>query len=211
MNTAARASSEQSQSNTIRVMIVDDHEVVRVGLATLLNLEPGFTVVGEASTRSDAVREAERLRPEVILMDIRLPDGSGIDACRVIRERYPECRVLFLTSYSDAKTVQEALRCDANGYLLKEVDSDYLFDAIRTVARGDRLLGSGITENLLDRLRSVTPEGQRQDAAALEDVERRMLSLIAEGKTTREIAAVLQLTNDATRNYLTSIYRKLEI
>lgn len=195
----------------VRILVVDDHAVVRIGLKTLLELEPGFTIVAEAGTNEEAVRLARHTRPDVVLMDIRLPDGSGIDACRAIRKHSGSTRVLFLTSYSDAGTVQEALRSGANGYLLKEADADYLIEAIRTVARGDSLLGTSITSQVLECIRGAAMEGSPPASTALADIERRMLSLIAEGKTNREIADQLQLSLEDARNYLTSIYRKLEI
>ena len=195
----------------VRVMIVDDHAVVRIGLKTLLELEPDLSVVAEAGTQEDAIRMADVTRPDVVLMDIRLPDGSGIEACRVIRRQLPSTRVLFLTSYSDTKTVQDALRSDASGYLLKEVDSDHLIEAIRAVAKGNSLLGSSITEQVLECIRGAPAAGVAPGPAPLVDLERRMLSLIADGRTNREIAEQLQLTIDETRNYLTSIYRKLEL
>ena len=198
----------------IRIMIVDDHEVVRQGLKTLLERREHFAVVAEAGSVEEAVREALRSAPDVIIMDVRLPDGTGVEACREIRAERPETRVLMLTSYADDEAVFASLMAGAAGYLLKQMRARELVHAIETVASGGSLLDPAVAERALRRLRAAAA-GERSSEerllASLTEQERRILPLIAEGKTNREIAAELYLSDKTVKNYVSSILSKLGV
>lgn len=188
------------------VMIVDDHSVVRMGLRTLLSRAPGLQVVGEASRAAEAVEQALALNPDVILMDVRLPDGSGIECCRAIREQRPKIRVLMLTSYDDRDAAVAAVIAGASGYLLKQVEPEQLLRSIGLVAEGHSLLDPSVTKGVLDRL--------RQGAGAeveLTERERSILALVGEGLTNREIAGRLFLSEKTVRNYVSIILQKLDL
>lgn len=193
----------------LRILIVDDHEVVRLGLRALLERHPNFVVVDEAASAAEAVQKALRHRPDVIVMDIRLPGRSGIDACREIVAQMPDARVIMLTSYADDELLFEAIQAGACGYVLKQVGSGDLVRAIEAVGRGEALLDPAVTRRVLERVR----EAARQQAAAafadLTDQELRVLALVAEGKTNREIAEVLHLGEGTVRNYVSNILGKL--
>ncbi len=200
-----------SKVKTIRVMLVDDHEVVRVGLRTLLSQNHGMRVVAEAATAQAAVAEAVRVKPDVILMDVRLPDGSGVDACREILSSRPDVRVVFLTSFADDDSVLAAVLAGAHGYVLKEIDSAALVHAIHTVSEGRSILDPTVTERALDwvkGLKSGTPLPQTEP---LSPQESRVLSLVAEGKTNKEIATAMGLSDKTVKNYLANVFQKLHI
>jgi DNA-binding NarL/FixJ family response regulator len=195
---------------TTRIMLVDDHEVVREGLRALLTKREGFQVVAQAGTVADAISEAARARPDVIVMDVRLPDGSGIEACREIREAQPETSVIILTSYADDDAVFASILAGASGYVLKQTRGTALADAIAAVARGESLLDPGVTQKVLERVRA----GQRKSTdpmEALNDHEHRILQLIAEGKTNKEIAAEVFLSDKTVKNYVSNILTKLNL
>ena len=187
----------------IRVLLVDDHEVVRAGLRALLNGIEGMEIVGDAGSVAEAVREAARLLPQVILMDLRLPDGSGLDACREILSAAPRTRILFLTSYSDEQAVMSTVLAGAAGYVLKDIGHRALVEAIREAAAGRSILDPRITEPVVSRVRNT--------AAALSAQEQRVLSLVVEGKTNKEIAAALGLSDKTVKNYLSNAFLKLGI
>jgi two-component system response regulator DevR len=191
----------------VRVFLLDDHEIVRRGIADLLNAEPGITVVGEAGTADEALRRIPATRPDVAVLDARLPDGSGIDVCRDIRSANPNIRCLILTSYDDNDAVFAAVMAGASGYLLKEIRGTSLVDAIQQVAQGRSLLDPSVTERLLTRLR----EGPRQDErlAALSDREREILGLIADGLTNKQIGERLFLAEKTVKNYVSGLLAKL--
>lgn len=192
----------------IRILIVDDHEVVRMGLRGLLERNPGFTVVGEAGSADEAIQKADETPVDVVVMDVRMPDGSGIEACRVIRQNHPDTKVIMLTSYADDEAVFASVMAGASGYVLKQIGSQELVDAIRTVAMGGSLLDPTVTGQLLNRMRSLSHRGG--DAAEeLTEHERNILALIAEGKTNKEIAATLYLSEKTVRNYVSSLLSKL--
>ncbi|MEW6247370.1 MAG: response regulator transcription factor [Nitrospirota bacterium] len=195
----------------IRLLLVDDHQVLRLGLRTLFAEAGGFQVVGEAGTKAAAVTEAARLKPDVVLMDVRLPDGSGIEACREIRAARPETRVLFLTSYADDDAVLATILAGADGFLLKEIGGEELLRAARTVADGQSILDPAVTERVLARLKSVpaTSHGEKRDA--LSPQEERVLALVAEGKTNKEIAVALNLSEKTVGNYLGNVFQKLHV
>lgn len=194
---------------TIRIMIVDDHEVVRVGLRALLERRPDFRVVAEAGSAGEAVQKALDHRPDVVVMDIRLPGGNGIEATRRIVEALPETRVIMLTSYAEDELLLEAIEAGASGYVLKQIGSDELVTAIERVARGEALIDPSMTPTLLRHLRAARRSAMASAFKDLTEQELRVLALIAEGKTNREIAQTLFLSEGTVRNYVSSILSKL--
>ena len=196
-------------SGRIRIVIVDDSEVVRVGLGALLGTDPGLKIVGEADTVVSGVETYARLRPDVVLLDIRLPDGTGIDACRQLLKQVPETRVLILTSVVDDSTVDEAIRAGAHGYLLKEIDGRGLIAAIREVAAGKSILDPAITARVMQIVKSGG--AGRDTLASLSPQERRVLALIAEGCTNREVGVKLGLSEKTVKNYLSTVFEKLHV
>jgi len=191
-------------------MLVDDHEVVRMGIRTLLERRPGFTIVGEAGTAAEAVSMARQCEPDVIVMDIRLPDGNGVEATREIRGERPETRVIMLTSYADDEAIYGSIMAGASGYLLKQTGGQSLAEAIERVAGGESLLDPGVTAQVLERMRALA-RGEGDELAALSDQERKILSHIAEGKTNKEIAEVVFLSDKTVKNYVSSILSKLNL
>ena len=196
----------------IRVMIVDDHEVVRIGLRSLLQRVEDLEVVGEAGSAEESIRKVDTLAsqgtpPDVIVMDVRMPGGSGIDACRAIRAKYPAIKVIMLTSYTDDEAVYASVMAGAAGYVLKQVGSDDLVKAIRTVHAGGALLDPATSQRVLERMRSKDPLGDLPEP--LTEQERRLLELIAEGKTNKEIAQEVFLSEKTVRNYVSNILAKL--
>jgi two-component system, NarL family, response regulator DevR len=183
-------------------LLVDDHEVVRAGLRALLAGIEGMEIVGEAGTVAEAVSEAARLAPEVILMDLRLPDGTGIDACREILSSTPRTRILFLTSYSDEQAVMSTVLAGAAGYVLKDIDHRTLVAAIRDAAAGRAILDPRITDPVVRRV----PKTE-----ALSAQEQRVLALVVEGRTNKEIAAALGLSDKTVKNYLSNVFQKLGV
>lgn len=194
---------------TLRILIVDDHEVVRLGLRALLDRHPDFTVVDEAGTAREALQKALLHRPDVVVMDIRLPGRSGIDACRDIVSQLPDTRVIMLTSYAEDELLFDAIEAGACGYVLKQIGSDDLIRAIETVGRGEALLDPSVTRRVLERVREAARRDEVAAFAELTEQELRVLALIAEGKTNREIAHALYLGEGTVRNYVSSILSKL--
>jgi len=195
--------------STIRVMLVDDHEIVRQGLRTLLERREHLQVVAEAGSVAEAVEVGVRVRPDVIVMDVRLPDGTGIEACRDIRAECPDVRVLMLTSYADDEAVYASIIAGAAGYLLKQTRGRELVSAIERVAAGESLLDPEITAAVLTRMRDMAAGKHHDKLAELSDQERRILNLIAEGRTNREIAATVFLAEKTVKNYVSTILNKL--
>ena len=195
----------------LRVLIVDDHEVVREGLRSLLNRREGINVVGEAGTVGTAVEEAARLRPDVVIMDVRLPDGSGVEACREIRQENPDAKVIMLTSYADDEAVFASILAGAAGYLLKQTRGQALAEAIEAVAQGGSLLDPAVTQKVLERVRSLGGRRPDDSLASLSDQEQKILLLIAEGKTNKEIAEEIFLSDKTVKNYVSSILSKLNL
>jgi DNA-binding NarL/FixJ family response regulator len=193
------------------VLIVDDHEVVRVGLRTVLSREDSINVVGEAATVTDAVVECCRLKPDVVLMDVRLSGGSGVDACRAIRDSCPATRVLFLTSYQDDEAVLAAVVGGASGYLLKQVNAEGLLRAIHAVAQGQSILDPAITQPLLTRMRLQKGEAFEPQRTTLSTQQQRVLALVAEGKTNKEIGLSLVLSDKTVKNYIRFIFQKMKV
>ena len=190
----------------IRIMIVDDHEVVRLGLSSLLSRQPGWAVVAEAGAETEAVRKAEEYKPDVIVMDIRLREGSGIEACRTITRQHPQIKVIMLTSFVEDELLFSAIEAGAAGYVLKQVGNEDLIRAIETVAHGEALLDPSVTGKVLAKLRESTRSSAFSD---LTEQELRVLALISEGKTNREIAQNMHLVEGTVRNYVSNILGKL--
>jgi DNA-binding NarL/FixJ family response regulator len=191
-------------------MIVDDHDVVREGLRALIQKQTQCTLVAEADTVASAVKEAIRAKPDVVIMDVRLPDGSGVEACREIRASRPDTKVLMLTSYADEEAVLSSIMAGASGYLLKQTRSQDLVRAVERVARGESLLDPSVTTRLLERLRSGAG-AKDDDLSLLSEQEQRILDLIAEGKTNKEIALEIFLSDKTVKNYVSSILSKLNL
>lgn len=192
----------------ISVMIVDDHEVVRLGLRAVLEPEDDIQVVADAATADAAIREARIKRPNVVLMDVRMPGKDGIQACREIRERLPATRVLMLTSYSEEQAVLAAVLAGASGYLLKNVGRAELLRAIRVVAAGESLLDPAVTSAVLARLKDLSTREDPQ-VALLSKREREVMALVAEGRTNKEIAGELIISENTARNHVSRILDKL--
>lgn len=195
----------------IRIVIVDDHRVVRSGLTALLGQYPWIEVAGEAGTVAEAVRETVLLKPDVVLMDVRLPDGKGYEACREIRRQAPDTRVLFLTSFADEEIVLESLDAGADGYLLKEIDEEALVRGIQEVAAGRSILDPAVTRRVLERTRQPPGSTAREKWESLSPQERRVLALVAEGKTNKEIAMALDLSDKTVKNYFSNLLDKLQL
>lgn len=186
----------------ISLLLVDDHEVVRAGLRTLLGASEGIEIVGEAGSVAEAVAEAERARPAVVLMDLRLPDGTGLDACREILSNAPLTRILFLTSHSDDQAVVSTVLAGAAGYVLKDIGHQALVRAIHDAAAGRPILDPRVVEPVISEVRR---------AEALSAQERRVLALVVEGKTNKEIAAALELSDKTVKNYVSNAFSKLGV
>jgi two-component system, NarL family, response regulator DevR len=201
----------EATDRPITLLVVDDHEVVRQGLVALLGRRPGFQVVGEAGTVAEAVESARRFQPDLVIMDVRLPDGSGIEACREIRADLPDTRVVMLTSYPDEDAVLSAIVAGASGYLLKQVRARDLVAALETVARGESLLDPAVTGRVLDRVRRIATSSEPDELALLTPQEQKILLLVAEGKTNKEIAAEVFLSDKTVKNYVSSILAKLNL
>ncbi len=194
----------------VRVLLVDDSELVRTGLRTLLSGEAGLSIIGEAGTVAGAVEACQRHQPDVILLDIRLPDGTGFDACRQILRRLPETRVLILTSVVDDTLIDEAIRAGTHGYLLKEINARGLVQAIFDVAAGKSILDPAVTARVL-QLVKTGPGNPSASLASLSPQEQRVISCIAQGKTNKEAGTELGLSEKTIKNYLGNIFEKLHI
>lgn len=194
-------------TGVIRVFLMDDHEIVRRGLADLIGLERDMEVVGEAGTAADAMHRIPAAKPDVAVLDVRLPDGSGVEVCRDIRASMPEVHCLMLTSYADDEALFDAIMAGASGYVLKEIRGNDLVEAIRQVAAGKSLLDPMATQRVLERLRN----GERHDSRldALSDQEKRILDLIGEGMTNRQIGESMHLAEKTVKNYVSSLLAKL--
>jgi two-component system response regulator DevR len=198
-------------ARVFRLLVVDDHEVVRQGLVALLDRRESFQVVAEAGTVAEAIEQAHRVRPDIVIMDVRLPDGSGIEACREIRAELPETRIVMLTSFPDEEAVLSAIVAGASGYLLKQVRARDLVAALEAVGRGESLLDPAVTEKVLDRVRRIATGTYTDELAQLTSQERKILLLVAEGKTNKEIAAEIFLSDKTVKNYVSSILSKLNL
>ena len=202
--------SEPSE-RPLRLLVVDDHEVVRQGLVSLLDRRSGFDVVAQAGSVAESIALAARYEPDLVIMDVRLPDGSGIEACREIRAARPETRVVMLTSYPDEEAVLSAIIAGASGYLLKQIRGRDLVSALESVGRGETLLDPAVTEKVLERVRRMASGSATDELADLTAQERKILLLVAEGKTNKEIAADVFLSDKTVKNYVSSILSKLNL
>ena len=206
-----RPSLPFTKDKAIRLLLVDDHEVVRIGLRTVLNNNQGITVVGEAGTKVAAVRAVNRLRPDIVLMDVRLPDGSGVEACRDILAKYPATRVIFLTSFTDDDSVLAAVLAGAQGYILKNIDSSLLIRSIHSVCKGQSILNPAVTQRAQYWIKAQPALAGSVQRQSLSPQEERVLALVAEGLTNKEIGAALQLSDKTVKNYLANMFQKLRI
>ena len=192
---------------TIRIFLLDDHELVRRGLRDLLETEEDLEVTGEASTAEEALRRVPAARPHVAVLDVRLPDGSGVEVCREIRSAHPEVRCLMLTSFADDEALFDAIMAGASGYVLKQVRGNELVEDIRRVAAGQSLLDPAVTARVLDRLRRGPEEDEQ--VASLTEQEQHILELLAEGLTNRQIAERMYLAEKTVKNYVSNLLAKL--
>jgi two-component system, NarL family, response regulator DevR len=195
----------------LRVMLVDDHEIVRDGIKGMLDTQDDIVVTAQAGSVQEAIDEAARTRPDVVVMDVRLADGSGIEATRQIRADHPETKVLMLTSFADDEALFSSIMAGASGYVLKQVKPGELLRAIRAVGAGDSLLDPGVTTAVLDRLRKGKHLLKDEKLARLSAQEERILTLVADGRTNREIGEELHLAEKTVKNYVSSILSKLEV
>src|SRR6266508_3250 len=195
----------------LRLLVVDDHEVVRQGLVSLLDRRAGFEVVAQAGSVAESIDQARLHRPDIVVMDVRLPDGSGVEACRAIRDELPGTRVIMLTSFPDDEAVLSAIVAGASGYLLKQIRARDLVSALEAVGRGESLLDPAVTERVLERVRRIAAGGANDELSALTPQERKILMLVAEGKTNKEIATDVFLSDKTVKNYVSSILSKLNL
>jgi len=193
----------------MKIVLVDDHEVVRQGLKVLIDSQDDLEVVGEAGDVENATRQVGYHSPDVVVMDVRLPDGTGVEACREIRSRWPDVKVLMLTSYADEEALVSSIMAGASGYVLKRIDSEDLVDAVRRVGNGESLLDPNLTERLFARIRGDEPDDPL--LARLSPQERKILDLIADGLTNRQIAESLFLAEKTVKNYVSNLLSKLEM
>lgn len=195
----------------LRIVLVDDHEVVRLGIKSLLGRHPQFQVVAEAGNAQEAVEQAVQHKPDVVIMDIRLPGKSGIEATQEITKKLPETKVIVLTSFAEDNLLFDAIMAGASGYVLKQIGSGELVRALETVARGEKLLDPAVTQKVFDRVRQTAREAQGENFARLTNREIQILALVAEGKTNKEIAEKVFLSEKTVRNYVSSILDKLNL
>lgn len=197
----------------IRILLVDDSELVRRGIKTVLSAEtdPPMQVVGEAGNVAEAIAQCQRHKPQVVLLDIRLPDGSGLEACRRILQALPDTRIIVLTSYSNDNYVYEAVTCGAQGYLMKEIDPAGLVQAVQDVAAGRSILDPDATSRVLRLLRGGNSGEQGADLSILSAQERRVLALVAEGLTNKQVGEQLKLSENTVKNYLVNVFEKLQV
>jgi two-component system, NarL family, response regulator DevR len=194
-----------------RIILVDDHEVVRLGLKSLLERHTQFDVIGEAASAREAIEMVSNLHPGVVVMDIRLPGTSGIEACEEITRRFPETKVIMLTSYAEDEMLFSAIRAGASGYVLKQINGEDLVRAIESVSRGEALLDPAVTQRVFQEVRRAVKEEEASAFAHLSQQEKHVLLLVSEGKTNREIAKALFLGEGTVRNYVSSILSKLGV
>jgi DNA-binding NarL/FixJ family response regulator len=203
--------AEEPPPSRLRVMLVDDHELVRDGLRAVLGASGEFDIVAEAADEAGAIREFERTSPDVVLMDVRLGSGSGIEATREMRARRPETKVLMLTSFADDEALFASVMAGAAGYLLKQIRGGEIVAAVRAIGAGGSLLDPALTRTVLDQWREARSRLRDERLARLSAQEERILSRVAAGRTNREIAAELHLAEKTVKNYVSSILDKLEV
>ncbi len=195
----------------IRIIIVDDHEIVRIGMRSLLEQYPQYEVVSEAGNAKEAVEQVQSFNPDIVLMDIRLPGKSGIDACEEIKRFAPDTKVIMLTSYAEDEMLFSAIKAGASGYVLKQIDSEGLIKSLEAVSRGEASLDPAVTQRVFQEVRKAVKEEEAASFANLSQQEKMVLKLVSEGKTNREIAQALYLGEGTVRNYVSSILSKLGV
>jgi DNA-binding NarL/FixJ family response regulator len=195
----------------LKVLLVDDHEVVRLGIKSLLSHYTQFEVVAEAGTADEALRQAREYKPDVVVMDIRLPGKSGIDATREITSELPQTKVIMLTTFADDELLFDAISAGASGYVLKQIDSHELINALERIGRGESLLDPAVTQQVFKRMRETNRQAESQAFAALSEQELKVLGLVAQGKRNKEIAEHVFLSEKTVRNYVSSILSKLSL
>jgi len=194
-----------------RIIIVDDHEVVRLGLRSLLEQYPQYEVVAEAINAKESIDQVEIYKPDIVLMDIRLPGKSGIDACEEIKSKHPEIKVIMLTSYAEDEMLFSAIKAGASGYSLKQIDANGLVKSLEAVSRGEASLDPAVTQRVFEEVRRAVKEREASSFSELNQQEKMVLKLVSEGKTNREIAQTLYLGEGTVRNYVSSILSKLGV
>ena len=195
----------------IRILLVDDSEVVRIGLAAVLGQEPDLEIVAQAGTSSEAVTQAQRFRPDLVLMDVRLPENGGLQAGREILDQLPGTRVLFLSAFNDDELVRAAIVIGAHGYLLKEIDAQTLIDSLKRVAGGESILDPTLRSGMVDWVLRNVPDTEEPERPPLTPQEERIIALVADGKTNKEIAAAMEISPTTVKNYLHNIFEQLGI
>jgi len=195
----------------VRLMLVDDQELLRMGLCKLFEGSKTIRVVGQAGNAADAVRQADRLKPDVVLMELRLPDTSGVEACRRIRSAHPHTRVLFFTAYQDQSSLLASTYAGASGFVLKQIAGHQLIRAVETVARGGSFIDSAMADAIVQQIRASAASGEVRRKIVLPSQQRRVLALLAEGKTNRQIAAALSLSEKTVTNYVRIVFQKLRV
>jgi two-component system response regulator DevR len=195
----------------LRILLVDDHEVVRVGVRALIERQPEMEVVGEAGTVREAVTKARQLAPDVVVLDIRLPGGNGLDACRQIKAHRPETRIIILTSFPDDEVLLDAIASGADGYVLKQIGSDELIRALERVGRGENLVDPALMDRVFAKMREMRRQERAHAFADLTGQEMQILARVAEGQTNRQIGTALHLSEKTVRNYVSEILGKLNV
>ncbi len=198
-------------SKSLRIVLVDDHEVVRLGLKSLLSRNAQFQVVAEASNASEALDRVTRYKPDVVVMDIRLPGKNGIEATREIVQRFPNTKVIMLTSYAEDELLFDAIAAGASGYVLKQIGSNELVNALEKIGRGESLVDPALMQKVFARVREASRKAEDEAFATLSDQELKILALVAKGKTNKEIADAVFLSEKTVRNYVSSILSKLNL
>ena len=195
----------------LRILLVDDHAVVRTGLSTLLSRQANYSIVGEAATENEAVEQALKVTPDIVLMDIRLKEGSGIDACRQIMQKLPETKVVMLTSFAEDDLLFAAIRAGAVGYILKQASNNDLIRAIQSAAEGQGALDPSLTQRVFDQVRQSITQAEQSAFDQLTTQEMQILAHIVKGETNRQIAALMHLSAGTVRNYVSNIFSKLQL
>lgn len=200
-----------TETKPVRLLIVDDHQVTRLGLRTLLGACPQFEIVGEAGSIAETMEAVARLKPDLLLLDVRLADGSGIEVCRRLQRMDLDTKVLVLTSFADDELLFDAIAAGADGYLLKEIHGDNLIQAIQDVAAGKSILDPAVTRRVMSRVRNPPSPAAQNKLHLLSTQERRVVALVAEGKTNKEIGHEMGLSDKTVKNYLSNAMEKLNL